>query len=81
MDFIGSVGVTSKGNQCALTVICMLTSYVMCIYLADKSADTVVGTSLNNIYCEFGGSRKILSDNGNEFGNSPFSAICTQLEI
>ena len=39
---IGLFEMTSRGNQYALTVICMLINYIMSIPLPDKSADTVV---------------------------------------
>ena len=46
MDFIRLFEVTSKGNQYLLRVICMLPSYIMCISLVDKSADTIMSTYL-----------------------------------
>ena len=56
MDLIGPFEMTSRGNQYAVTVNCMLTNYVMCIPLVDKSADTVVSAYLKNIYCRLRGS-------------------------
>ena len=38
------------------TAECMLTNYVMCIPLLNKSADVVVNASLTETYCRFGGS-------------------------
>ena len=53
MDLIGPFEMTPIGNQYAMTVICMLTNYVMCIPLAGKSAATVVRTYLKDIYYRF----------------------------
>ena len=57
---------TSKGKRYALTVICMLTGYVFCIPLKTKTAEEVLQAYINNMYSKFGGSIKILSDNGTE---------------
>ena len=40
MDLIGEFKmVSTQGNRYALTVICMLTGYIWCIPIADKSAE------------------------------------------
>ena len=79
MDLISPFEMTARGNQYALTVMCMLTKYVICIPLTDKYVDTVVSQDLGEVYCRLGGSRKILSDKGSEFKNSLFSGVITQL--
>ena len=42
MDLIGPFGTTSRENQYAKMVICMITNYILCVPLAEKSADIVV---------------------------------------
>ena len=64
MDVIGPFKIISRGNQYKLAVICVLTNYVICVPLVEKSADTVVNTYLKEIYRRFGGSWKKLSDIG-----------------
>ena len=51
---------TSKGKRYALTVICMLTSYVFCIPLKTKTAEEVLQAYIDNMYSKFGRSLKIL---------------------
>ena len=63
IDLISPFESTMKGNQYALIVIYMLTNYIICIPIPDKSSDTVVNAYLREVYCTFGGSQKILSDN------------------
>ena len=63
MDFIGPPEVISRGNQYALTVICMLTYYVTYIPLVDKSTAMVVSAYLKEKYCRIRRKLKILSDN------------------
>ena len=70
MDLIGEFHPpTSKGKRYAVTVICMLTGYVFCIPLKTKTAEEVLQAYVDNVYSKFGGSIKILSDNGTKFKN------------
>ena len=71
MDLIGEFHPPSQqGHRYALTVICMHTSYVFCIPRKMKTAEEVLQAYLQNLYSKFGGSEKILSDNGTEFKTS-----------
>ena len=79
MDLIEINPPTRNGNKYALTVVDMFTSYVFCIPIPSKSAADVVNAYLNNIYCIFGGSRVILSDNGSEFKNKLFDTVAKEL--
>ena len=82
MDLIGEFHPpSSKGNRYALTVICMLTGYTFCIPIPDKKAETVVKAYVDNVYTQFGGSRKILSDNGTEFKNQLFDKIADKIGV
>ena len=81
MDLIGSFPESSRGNCYALTVICMLTGYTFCIPIPSKSADDVVRAYVDNVYSKYGGSRKILSDNGSEFKNQLFTKVATELGV
>ena len=68
MDLIGEFHPpSSKGSRYALTVICMFTGYTFCIPIINKMAKTVLKAYMENVYCQFGGSIKIWSDNGTEF--------------
>ena len=53
----------------------------MAIPIPDKSAKTVCDAYRTHIYCIFGGSSRILTDNGTEFKNEQFNELCAQLEI
>ena len=72
---------TSKGKKYALTVICMLTGYVFCIPLKTKTAEEVLQAYIDNVYAKFGGSLKILSDNGTEFKNKVFEQVAKELGV
>ena len=82
MDLIGEFHPPSKrGHRYALTVICMLTGYVFCVLLKTKTASEVIQAYIDHVYAKFGGSRKILSDNGTEFKNQLFESIAQELGI
>ena len=82
MDLIGEFHPpTSKKHRYALTVICMLTGYVFCVPLKTKTAEEVIQAYIDHIYSRFGGSLKILSDNGTEFKNKLFEQIAKELGV
>ena len=66
VDLIGPFEMTSRQNQYALTVVCMLINYVTCVTMTDKSVDTVMSAYLKDIYCGIRGTRKCPCDNGSE---------------
>ena len=82
MDLIGEFSPPSRdGYRYALTVICVLLGYVFCVPLKTKSAAEVIQAYIDNVYAKFGGSLKILSDNGIEFKNKLFEDIAKQLGV
>ena len=82
MDLIGEFYPPStRGNRYALTVICMLTGWVWCIPIPDKTANAILKAYLKNVHHVFGPSRKILSDNGTEFKNDLFDRVAKELGI
>ena len=82
MDLIGEFHPpTSKKHKYALTVICMLTGYVLCVPLKTKTAEEVIQAYIDHVYSRFGGSLKILSDNGTEFKNKLFEQIAKELGV
>ena len=83
MDLIGKFHPpTAKNNRYALTAICMLTGYVFCIPLKTKTAEEVIQAYIDNKYSKFGGSMKILSDNGTEFKKKKiFEQVAKELGV
>ena len=59
----------------------MLTGWVWCISIPDKTANAVLKVYLKNVHHVFGPSRKILSDNGIEFKNDLFDRVAKELGI
>ena len=82
MDLVGPIApVTSAGNKYILTMIDMLMGYTVAVPIPDKKSETVCGVYRDNIYCTFGGSSRILTDNGTEFKSQEMKAICKELNI
>ena len=82
MDLIGEFHPpTSRKHRYALTVICMLTGYVFCVPLKTKTAEEVIQAYIDQVYSKFGGSLKILSDNGTEFKNKLFEQVAKVLGV
>ena len=82
MDLIGEFHPpTSRKHQYALTVICMLTGYVFCVPLKTKTSEEVIQAYIDNVYSKFGGSLKMMSDNGTEFKNNMFEHISKELGL
>ena len=59
----------------------MLTGYVFCVPLKAKTVEEVIQADIDNIYSKFGGSLKMLSDNGTEFKNKMFKQIAKELGL
>ena len=55
----------------------MLTGFTWCIPLKTKTAEEVTKTYVDHIYCNFGGSVKIMMDNGTE--NKLFKEVIEKL--
>ena len=80
MDLIGEFHPpTSCGHHYELTVVSMLTEFTWCIPLKTKTAEEVAKAYLDYIYSLFGGSVKILMDNGTEFKNKLFKEFFIKL--
>ena len=71
----------SGKHRYALTVICVLMGYVFCIPLKTKTAEEVIQAYIYHVYSKFGGSLKMLSDNGTEFKNRVFEQVAKELGL
>ena len=59
----------------------MLTGYVFCVPLKSKTAEEVLQVYIDNVSSKFGGSLKILSENGTEFKNKIFEQVAKELGV
>ena len=82
MDLVGPIHPpSSRGNKYVLTVIDMLTGFTIAVPIKNKNAETICEAYRDNIYCVFGGSSRMLTDNGSEFKNKEMQKVCDTLGL
>ena len=82
MDLVGPIHLpSSRGNKYVLTVIDMLTGFAIAVPIKNKNAETICEAYQDNIYCVFGGSSRMLTDNGSEFKNKEMQEVCDTLGL
>ena len=82
MDLVGPIHLpSSRGHKYVLTVIDMLTGFTIALPIRNKNAETISGAYRNNVYCVFGGSSRMLMDNGSEFKNKEMQEVCDTLGL
>ena len=59
----------------------MLTGFTIAVPIKDKTGKTICDAYRAHIYCIFGGSARILTDNGTEFRNEQMDELCKQLNV
>ena len=59
----------------------MLMGYIFCVPLKTKTAEEVIQAYIDHVYYKFGGSLKMLSDNGTEFKNEVFEQVAKELGV
>ena len=82
MDLVGPIHPpSSRGNKYVLTVIDMLTGFTIAVPIKNKNAETICEAYRDNVYCVFGGSSRMLTDNGSEFKNKEMHEVCDTLGL
>ena len=59
----------------------MLTGFTMAVPIPHKNCETICDAYRDHIYCTFGGSSRILTDNGSEFKNKEMQQVCEILGV
>ena len=82
MDLVGPIHPpSSRGNKYILTVIDMLTGFTMAVPIPNKNSEMICNAYRGHIYCTFGGSSKILTDNRSEFKNQEMKQVFETLGV
>lgn len=81
IDTIGPLPRTEKQSVYAVTAICNLTKYLICIPVENKEAETIAKAIVENIFLIHGPCSTILTDLGTEYCNRIFSEVLKLLEI
>ena len=64
-----------------MTVIDMLTGFTIAVPIKNKNAETICEAYRDNVYCVFGRSSRMLTDNGSEFKNKEMQEVCDTLGL
>ena len=59
----------------------MLTGFTIAVPIKNKNAETICDAYRDNVYCVFGGSSRMLTDNGSEFKNKEIQEVCDTLGL
>ena len=82
MDLVGPIHPpSSRENKYVLTVIDMLTGFTIAVPIKNKNAETICEAYQDNVYCVFGRSSRMLTDNGSEFKNKEMQEVCDTLGL
>ena len=76
---LGEYPGTENGNCYALTIICMLTTFVSIVPIKDKKTKSVINAYITYIYADKGRSKFILSEHRKEFASASMAYIADQL--
>ena len=79
IDLLGKYPEMENSNCYALTIICILTSFVSIVPIKNNKTENMIDTYIKYIYEDKGGSQFILSDNGKEFSSASMAYITDQL--
>ena len=80
MDLVGPIHPpSSRGKKYLLMVIDMLTSFTIAVPIKNVNAETICEAYRDNVYCVFGGSSRMLTDNGSKFKNKEMQEVCDTL--
>ena len=79
MDLLGEYPETENSTRYALTIICMLISFISIVPIKDKKTETLINAYIKYIYADKDRSQLILSDNGKEFSSASMAYIADQL--
>ena len=81
IDLVTEGETSTSGNKHILTIIDHLTRWPEAFPILEKSADTIVSTSINKCLPVHMCPRYILPDNGTEFKNNIMNQVLKQLGI
>lgn len=79
MDLVGPMGVSDNGYKYVLTIIDVLTRYLITVPLRSKEAREVAKALYVNVICIHGVPQTLVTDQGSEFVNSVMQEIASEL--
>lgn len=81
IDTIGPLVQSDSGNKYALTAICEMTKYLICVPIPNKEARTIAKAIVENVILINGLIKSIKTDLGTEYKNAIVKELCDILKI
>lgn len=81
VDTIGPLMTSNSGNKYAVTIMCALTKYLVCIPVRDKTANSIARAIIDHFVLHYGTFAKIITDLGTEYKNTIFSELAKTLNF
>lgn len=81
VDTIGPFPRSNSNNQYAITIICNLTKYLVCIPIENKESSTIARNIFEKFILTYGPMRQIITDMGTEYKNQTTAELFKLLKI
>ena len=82
LDLLGPFLESSRtSSKFVLMIVCQFTKFVLCLPLADQSAEALSRVFFEQFVCLFGCPLEIHTDQGRNFDSNYFKALCSLLDI
>lgn len=81
IDTIGPLLRSDKGNNYAVTIMCDLTKYLVCIPVLDKSAKTVAKAIFDHFVLIYGPMTQVITDRGSDYVNKVLTELFKLLRV
>lgn len=81
VDTIGPLAVSNSGNRYAVTIMCALTKYLVCIPVANKTANSIARAIVDHFVLQYGTFTQMITDMGTEYRNAIFTELADILKF
>jgi hypothetical protein len=81
LDFLGPLPKTLEGNEYVLVMVDQFTKWVECVPLPSQTAEVTASTAVSQFFARFGCPFQIFTDQGRNFENKLFVAVCELSKI
>lgn len=81
LDTIGPLPKSDFGNEYAVTLICDLSKYLICVPVPNKETQTIAKAIIDHCILIFGPIKNIRTDLGTEYKNQIVAELCKMLNI
>ena len=81
LDFMGPLPKTKRGNEYVLMMADQFTKWTECIPLPSRTAEITAQAAINKLFARFGYPFQTFTDQGRNFENALFKAVCDLLKI